>query len=150
MLIKSSAPFEMYKVYQTVRQSDGRKMVTLVHLETKANRRMTFARYLLATKIGRELTKQEHADHIDGNKTNDSIDNLQILTPQQNQIKAVLESGRSQRLLTIVCPECKQTFERFERDVKSKRKNGHSSFCSRACSGKHSTRKRTWRPVKQA
>lgn len=48
---------------------------------------VSYARYLMAVKLGRFLTDQEEVDHIDDNRTNDDINNLQILTPKQNREK---------------------------------------------------------------
>jgi uracil-DNA glycosylase family 4 len=41
-------------------------------------------RFLLECKIGRKLKKDEQCHHIDGNKLNDSEDNLQLLTIQNH------------------------------------------------------------------
>lgn len=47
----------------------------------------SYARYLMAVKLGRYLTKDEQVDHIDNDKTNDNIDNLQVLSRQDNILK---------------------------------------------------------------
>ena len=46
-----------------------------------------YARYLLAVKLGRYLTATETVDHIDNDPTNDDVDNLQILTRDENTRK---------------------------------------------------------------
>ena len=38
----------------------------------------------MCVKLGRYLQPGEEVDHIDNDKTNDSIDNLQILTGEEN------------------------------------------------------------------
>ena len=66
--------------------TEGRRTLTLYN--NNANRSSTqYARYLLSVKLGRYLTKDEEVDHIDGDKTNDSISNLQILGKKQNRQK---------------------------------------------------------------
>lgn len=67
--------------------TEGRRTLTLYN--NNANRSSTqYARYLLSVKLGRYLTKDEEVDHIDGDKTNDSISNLQILGKKQNRQKS--------------------------------------------------------------
>lgn len=46
-----------------------------------------YARYLMSVKLGRKLSRSEQVDHIDEDKTNDSIDNLQVITQKENLAK---------------------------------------------------------------
>ena len=63
--------------------SEGRETLTLYN--SCNDRSVTqYARYLLAVKLGRFLTEDETVDHIDGDKTNNSIDNLQVLSMADN------------------------------------------------------------------
>ena len=48
------------------------------------------ARLKLEVKLGRYLTNNEEVDHIDGDCTNDSIKNLQVLTKSKNAAKSAL------------------------------------------------------------
>ena len=58
--------------------SEGRR--TLALYNSPSDRSSTqYARYILAVSLGRYLTDNEEADHIDGDKTNDDIKNIQIL-----------------------------------------------------------------------
>ena len=45
---------------------------------------MQYARALMANKIGRLLTRSEHVHHINGDKMDDRIENLQILSPSEH------------------------------------------------------------------
>ena len=65
---------------------DGRKYVVLYN-SNKDRSVTSYARYLMAVKIGRYLTDEEEVDHKDEDKTNDSLDNLQILTGHENKVK---------------------------------------------------------------
>ncbi len=63
-------------------RKDGRSMVVLIG---SAGRLTTaYARYLMAVKLGRFLTAEETVDHIDENHSNDSLENLQLLTLADN------------------------------------------------------------------
>lgn len=51
---------------------------------------MLYSRWLMQQHLGRELGPLEHVDHKDEDKTNDSLSNLQILTPAENSRKSAL------------------------------------------------------------
>jgi hypothetical protein len=90
-------PFVGYKGYRIWHKKEGRWYVCLVPLAGYALRRttITMAKYKLSVKHGRILGRHEEADHVDGDKSNDAIDNLQILTPTKNRRKSVVESGHA-------------------------------------------------------
>lgn len=147
MKIPAHPPFEDYAVYKGQRDN-GRFYVTLVHKITKKHRLMSYARYRLSVKLGRELLSGEEADHRNGNRSDDTLKNLQVLPKLSNLRKAIIETGRSAKFTELSCPECGVAFVRESRTVKSRQKNGCQLFCSRLCSGRNSTRKRKWRPIK--
>jgi hypothetical protein len=108
---------------------DGRGRVDLVNCEEDRTT-TSYARYLLAVKLGRYLTEYEEADHIDTDRTNDSIDNLQVLTVEKHREKTSKEfSGRT--MIALVCDHCGKDFEREVRNVKYQH-----NFCCRSCAGK--------------
>lgn len=54
---------------------------------TEKRKTIAYARYLVSVREGRYLKDTEYVDHIDEDKTNDSIENLQILTDLENKQK---------------------------------------------------------------
>lgn len=67
----------------------GRKYVQIIHDD--GHRETTlYSRHLMEQHLGRELESWEHVDHIDEDKTNDDISNLQILTNSANARKSAL------------------------------------------------------------
>ena len=66
-------------------------------------------------------------DHIDNNKTNDLIENLQILTPKENNQKSFL---KGETLFEFKCPVCKKIFKLTARQSHKK-----EPCCSRKCGG---------------
>lgn len=87
MKLEIQKPFiGIWKAAYLVINRHNRRMVCLV--KDKHDRTtISYARYLMSVKLGRLLTDHEHVDHIDNDKTNDLIDNLQILTPEENRDK---------------------------------------------------------------
>jgi predicted RNA-binding Zn-ribbon protein involved in translation (DUF1610 family) len=132
MKIETQIPFEEYNGYIVV-NSQNRRNVCLVHKETKKRTTVSFARYLMCVKEKRILFKEEQVDHIDGDKTNDVIENLQILTIKENNIKKIKETGKSEKMVELKCPNCGVS---FYRPVRSSHigKKGHYSACSKKCS----------------
>ena len=95
-ILPSDPPFEEWSVRGPYVYRGQRSRVTLRHPE-KPTTTMAYARYLMCVKEGRWLGKDEHVDHIDNDPCNDSVDNLQILSPDANTAKywdSVLPEGR--------------------------------------------------------
>jgi len=92
----------------------------------------SYAKHLLEGKIGRTLLDHETADHIDEDKTNDDIDNLQVLTRIENALKSA-----KRKWVSLVCKTCGKEFQRkpnYERRRVKKGKDG--PFCSHSCVGR--------------
>lgn len=63
-------------------------------------------RVVMERHIGRPLRKGEHVHHIDEDKTNNDISNLQIVSPE--------EHGRIHRTKERACLRCGRSFETGE------------------------------------
>ena len=79
-LIDLEYPYnEIWKKGYLNTNKENRKTLTLYN--SHGDRSSTqYARYLLAVSLGRFLTEQEHVDHIDNDKTNDSLENLRVVS----------------------------------------------------------------------
>lgn len=122
-----------------------RKIVALVSPGHRTT--MSYARYLMSLHVGRELTDDEEVDHVDDDCTNDVIENLQILTPEQNREKQNrLRLARS--LVILTCPQCGNEFTRPRRytNLRSDRSTA-PSCCSRSCSASYHNKRRSRRGV---
>jgi hypothetical protein len=85
------------------------------------------------------LDEDEHVDHIDEDKTNDNIDNLQILTPEENKLKNQkwrIENGRALIPVILECPVCNEPFIKPGSKVKKLMVTGVRITCSKRCSAK--------------
>lgn len=105
---------------------EGRKTVILFNSD-KDRSSTAYARYLLAVKAGRYLTENEEADHIDSDRTNDCIDNLQILTIEQHKEKSLFESP-GKTYVEFTCQYCGELFKREIRQIKP-----YTKYCSKRC-----------------
>mgnify|MGYP000004505542 FL=1 len=112
---------------------NGENRKTLI-LYNKGKRSSTsYARYIVATSIGRYLLDTEHVDHIDNDKTNDNLENLRIVSGSENNQKEANKRGRL--LVEIKCPICSKLFTRRRGNTHlvNSRKS-FLTFCSVECS----------------
>lgn len=104
---------------------------TLILYNSKNDRTSTqYARYLLAVKLGRFLKEDETVDHLDGDKTNDSIDNLQVLSLADNNRKSFKKPD-----IIMKCPICGKIFTRTRTQLRGRLKKALANkvCCSRTC-----------------
>ena len=67
------------KIYGPYLRKDGRKHVVIINDDGTSCTR-SYPRLLLEQKLGRPLLDTETVDHIDGDFTNDSFENLRVLS----------------------------------------------------------------------
>ena len=136
MKIELQEPFKSKwsKGYKRTSKKDGRTRIDLVN-SSKERTTISYARYLLSVRVGRELMENEEADHIDGNRSNDDITNLQILHKDLHLEKTLLD--REGRLhYRLRCPQCRKE---FQAQANQSRNGKKLKFCSRSCNGIFST-----------
>lgn len=125
--------FDGYKVYGPY--GSDRKIVVLVSPEHRTT--MSYARYLMCLKEGRVLESDEQVDHIDGNRLNDAIDNLQVLTPKAN-LEKDFARRRAAATVDLICPMCGVEFTRMRRETHlNESRRQVTTFCSRSCAARH-------------
>ena len=99
----------------------------------------SYARYLMSTHLGRYLLPEEHVDHIDNDKLNDTISNLQILSLKANNVKEGLRRAKKNgRWLYSLCPVCHNVMVKDKRNTQNTGpcNKGKVVSCSRVCSSK--------------
>lgn len=116
--------------YVVVNPEKRRTLILVRHDGTKTSTQ--YARYLISTNVGRFLNKNETVDHIDGDKQNDDIENLQILSLSEN-----IRKTHKKPDVFITCPVCKENFSRTRTQLRGKLKKAFDNklCCSRKCGG---------------
>jgi hypothetical protein len=80
-------PFsQVWRMAYIVTNTENRKNVVLFNSQEDRTT-ISYARYLMSVKMGSFISPEWHVDHINEDKTNDDINNLQLLSPLQNSIK---------------------------------------------------------------
>lgn len=135
MKIELEEPFasKWSKGYIVV-NSENRRNVVLYNSENDRTT-ISYARYLMSVKLGYEVPDHLEVDHRDDDKTNDDINNLQLLTPEENKDK---ENKRRAEITvakqTVICKNCNCSFEIDTSYYNKKIKAGNSNiFCSVKC-----------------
>lgn len=127
MKIKLDYPFNQdFKTGYVNVNKEPRRVCLLVRKDNSQTS-MSYARYLMSCSLRRYLLPEEHVDHIDNDKLNDVIGNLQILSQAENNRKSKYKGLFS----TFICPICSKEFNLDKRQAYGK----NNPTCSRKCGG---------------
>lgn len=130
--IRLEEPFaSAYKFGYIVTNKENRRHVILYNSD-KDRSTISYARYLYSVHLGRFLTKDEQVDHINNDKTDDSLENLQILSVKSNNRKQANLKGY--QIVNYICPVCTSAFMRRKgASNKVPSKMGELMACSKNC-----------------
>lgn len=113
----------------------GRNILT-IELPNGNLRKRMYARVLMAVKLGRLLDRNETVDHINELRTDDRIENLQLLSQSANSKKHTL-LRYAHNTLTIKCQFCDKEFSdklsQIPIAIGGTNKKYKHKFCSRKC-----------------
>lgn len=115
---------------------DGRRSVA-VFRDGKRIRSTSLARYLMEDSLGRPLSSDELVHHVNGDRTDDRLENLLVLSPSEHRMTF---GGNPPTVCT--CPECGKEFSRRTSDVNWSIKHGKGIFCTRTCAATHHWKER--------
>lgn len=127
-------PYNDYYIYKIFHSKEKRFYALLIHKYDKTRTTISYARYLMSVHIGRFLSKDEEVDHINEDKCDDRIENLQILSKSDNIKKN--NSFLTRKYVELICPICGKHFE-IPKNQSYLQKPGYKyNTCSKECSNK--------------
>lgn len=88
---------------------------------------MSYAKYLYTSYYQVDVAEGDHVDHINGDKMDDRIENLQVISGTYNRQK----DHKRKEMVVLVCPVCNEEFL-FPKGNLSTHPN---PCCSRKCGG---------------
>ena len=115
-----------YNVVYVATNKESRRVATL----RKPNGEMTsmsYAKYLYTSHYQTDVANGDQVDHINGDKTDDRIENLQVISGAYNNIK----DRKRKTFVLLRCPVCGEEFL-FPKGNLSTHPN---PCCSRKCGG---------------
>lgn len=120
-----------------LRNTDYRQIVIITYSDNSKSTK-SYARHLIEQHLNRQLDSTEEVDHIDGNKHNDKISNLRVVSKNFNIRKYTEQDCKDnqRKVFNFICPVCKKDSAKFLNQVQNNwNKNRSGPFCSRNCSG---------------
>ena len=105
---------------------EPRRVATL-RKEDKTMTSMSYAKYLYTSHYKCDVAKGDQVDHINGDKMDDRIENLQVISQYYNNKK----DKKGPEMVECICPVCSTKFLFLKRNL-----SYHPNpCCSRKCGG---------------
>ena len=114
------------KAAYVVTNPEPRRVCVMVYWDGSKHS-MSYAKYLYTSYYCCDIPKGEEIDHINGDKMDDRIENLQRISKEYNMLK----DKEGKKMIETVCPVCGQKFLFPERNLSTH----PEPCCSRKCGG---------------
>lgn len=122
----------MWNIRKIVSKGDYLYAVVPEHPKAIRSGYVLHHRIVMENYLGRLLTENEVVHHIDHNKKNNSVANLEVMDYREH---LVLHQSTGVTYVELVCPNCGVSFLKEKRNL---HKNTARSKCSRKCNGEYS------------
>lgn len=126
----------LFEIKKVIKKGDYLYALVPDHPNATKNGYVPMHRVVMENHLGRLLEKSQVVHHLDEDRHNNAIENLQVMDSREHNR---MHSSIGRTIVELVCPCCGKTFSRELRAV-----HGGQSFCSRSCNGKYQ-RARNWK-----
>lgn len=125
----------MWNIRKEVSKGDYVYAVVPEHPKATKNHYVLMHRVVMENYLGRLLEDNEVVHHIDHNKKNNNISNLELMDKNLHAQMHVREHGKL--MMNLICPWCKQEFTQERRATHLvKPSKYHCTCCCNTCRGK--------------
>ena len=125
-----------WNIKKIVSKGDYLYAIVPEHPKRTKNNYVLAHRVIVENFLGRLLNDDEVVHHINENKKDNRIENLQVLSASEHAKLHKSEIGRT--MLMIKCPGCGKIFHREKRDTHIIKKKAKYTCCSPQCRGRFS------------
>ena len=130
------APYDEYSKGRILYNPEGRRTVMLTGAKKRSSTTVMYLRYHYATDLWyrkkETIADGYEVDHIDNDKTNDTLSNAQLLSKTDNLKKERERIGI--KTAEIVCPICRSIFRTEYCEAPNARRNEKRKYPIRLCS----------------
>lgn len=116
-----------YDTLYVATNKEPRRVATLRNSKTGKMTSMAYAKYLYTSHYKQDINGTDQIDHINGDRMDDRVENLQVLSKKDN----IHKSHRRREMLLMTCPVCGNEFL-FPKENLSTHPD---PCCSRRCGG---------------
>lgn len=137
MIIQLQEPFasKWSRGYLVINNQNRRNVILFNNDADRTT--ISYARYLMGVKLGYFVPDYLEVDHKDDDKTNDDIDNLQLLTGEENRLKEQYRQAMERTFYGFHCANCDIPFILSGRELNMRLATGAElAYCSRSCAAK--------------
>ena len=132
----SPARGTMWNIIGNIKRNDGYIYAKVPeHPNATTNGYVLMHRIVMENYIGRLLTDNEVVHHIDEDKSNNDITNLQLMVIEEHA--KLHASKRTRKIVLLKCPQCDKEFQIYKNESFLQKKNKYQcTCCSNECRGK--------------
>ena len=121
----------MWNIRKVVKKGKYLYAIVPEHPKTTRNNYVLHHRVIMENFLGRVLKPNEIVHHIDENKHNNDILNLELMTKREH---AQHHHPKGRTWIACICPNCQHKFLKEKRQLKP----NTIPRCSRKCNGEYS------------
>ena len=125
----------MWNIEKIISKGDYCYAVVANHPHATKHGYVLLHRIIIENHLGKILNTNEVVHHIDGNKKNNSIDNLEVLTREAHAKLHQKQIGRE--YVDLKCPWCNKIFSKPRNTTHLQKPSKYNcTCCSKSCRGK--------------